>query len=264
VLRLFGSSVEARLVSGCRAMVEVAYAAWFWVTLAIAALIVWPLVALRWPGSHWRVFRRAARMLLGLWRLPIETRGAEAVSGPAVLIANHKSYLDGLVLAAVLPGEVTFVAKSELASGAFTRVFLKRLGAIFVERFDPKRGAEDARRIRAAARAGARLLFFPEGTTLHPRGLAAFRLGAFSTAADVELPLVPITIRGTDDVLPGHHWFPRRRQVRVVVGAAIAPRGREWKDALALRDAARRTILSELGEPDLAFRGPALRDAALA
>ena len=95
--------------------------------------------------------------------------------GGAVLVANHSSYVDGLALAAVLREPVAFVAKKELAGHTLAATFLRRLGAVFVERFRPETGVEDAEAVLAAASLNERLLFFPEGTLTRMPGLLAFR-----------------------------------------------------------------------------------------
>jgi 1-acyl-sn-glycerol-3-phosphate acyltransferase len=72
---------------------------------------------------------------------PFTVSGLEQVprGKPCVLVVNHASYLDGLVLMAVLPGPFGFVAKRELLERFILRVYLQRLGTEFVERFPPTR-----------------------------------------------------------------------------------------------------------------------------
>jgi 1-acyl-sn-glycerol-3-phosphate acyltransferase len=166
-------------------------------------------------------------------------------------VANHASYLDGLVLVAALPGETAFVAKKELATQVFAGRFLPRIGALFVERVDPERGARDTQITLTAARAGRRLLFFPEGTLSRMPGLMAFHLGAFVTAVEADLPVVPVTLRGTRSILRGEQWFPRRGSVNLHIGAPIFPEGKDFAAAIRLRDAARAATLAHCGEPDL-------------
>ena len=188
-------------------------------------------------------------------RAPQCFRRDHLVPGGAVLVANHASYLDGLALIAALPGETAFAVKHELAERFFAGLFLRRLGALFVERFDVERGIADTAHACSAAAAGARLLFFPEGTLTRRPGLLDFRLGAFLVAAEAGVPVVPVTLHGTRSILRGNQWFPRRGTVAVEVAPAVAPEGNDFAAALRLRDAARAAILSRCGEPDLAGEG---------
>jgi 1-acyl-sn-glycerol-3-phosphate acyltransferase len=162
------------------------------------------------------------------------------------------SILDGLIVSTILPGVYRYIAKREFTAQPLAGIFLRRLGAEFVERFDPGRSVLDARRLAALARSGKRLVFFPEGTFGAQPGLRPFHLGAFLAAAEAGVPVIPMAIRGTRAILPYPRWLPRRAPVEVVIGAPIFPQGHGWEAAIRLRDAARAHILAHCGEPDLA------------
>jgi 1-acyl-sn-glycerol-3-phosphate acyltransferase len=253
VARLSLAGLRPRVQHGLAALAELLYAGYWWIVLAVTAGIAWPLVVLL-PRRAWRwaLLRPLLRLALRLMGTPLEVSGLESLpAAGAILVANHASYLDGLVLVAALPGETAFVAKTELAAQVFAGRFLPRLGAVFVERVDPERGARDTQSALAAARAGRRLLFFPEGTLSRMPGLMAFHLGAFVAAVEAGLPVVPVTLRGTRSILRGDQWFPRRGAVSLHVGRPIPPDGGDFAAVLELRDAARAAILARCGEPDL-------------
>ncbi len=230
---------------------------WAVMAFALLALPVWLGVALtRQPASAWRLLHHAARLWLALAgiRLEVVDRSGPASSEARLLVANHASYLDGLVLIAALPAPGwRFVAKRELARSFWSRVFLQKLGCEFVERFDLQQGVADADRIASAAQRGEQLAVFPEGTFTRAPGLRPFRMGAFVAAASAGIGLQPVALAGTRDRLRADHWLPRRGAVRVTICPAIEPasQGNEWELALALRDAARATLLEACGEPDL-------------
>jgi 1-acyl-sn-glycerol-3-phosphate acyltransferase len=168
-----------------------------------------------------------------------------------MLLFNHSSYMDALVLAAALPGEPAFVAKKELAPQLFAGPFLRKLGTLFVERFDAEASLADAEKLTGVAREGRPLVFFPEGTFTRRPGLTRFYLGAFKIAAEAGLPVVPGVIRGTRSMLRANQWFPRHSSVSVDIGAPIAPDGTDFSAVVHLRDRAREAILSRCGEPDI-------------
>ncbi|MCX7827148.1 MAG: 1-acyl-sn-glycerol-3-phosphate acyltransferase [Verrucomicrobiae bacterium] len=193
-----------------------------------------------------------ARLFLRVARLPLVVRGLENLpaAGSCIVAANHASYADSMLLLATLPRHFSFVAKSELLTSFIARLYLRRLGTEFVERYDLQRGAQDAARLARAARAGRSLIFYPEGTFMREAGLLPFRMGAFAIAAQAGVPVVPVVIRGTRSMLRDGSWFPRRVPLSVVVGRPIMPDGGEWAAAVRLRDAARAEILRGCGEPD--------------
>ncbi|MEE9596147.1 MAG: lysophospholipid acyltransferase family protein, partial [Acidiferrobacterales bacterium] len=151
-----------------------------------------------------------------------------------------------------LPRAFKYVAKHELEDNFVSRIFLRRLGVEYVERFDKQRGIDDARRTAQVSRQGHSLIFFAEGTFVRTPGLLPFRMGAFVAAAEAGVPIVPVTLRGTRNKLRCDQWFVRRGGVSVIIGTPISPQGRDWSAAIALRDAARSEILRRCGEPDLA------------
>jgi 1-acyl-sn-glycerol-3-phosphate acyltransferase len=252
LLRLLGAGLRPFARRALRAAAALAYALYVWALFWLVAPLVWAASAvLPRPAWVWSLSRAAARLVLRLSGTPFRVHGLEQLpAGAYILVANHASYLDGIVLTAALPAPVSFVAKSELLDRLVPRLYLRRLGAYFVQRFDLARGTEDARRLAAEARAGARLAFFAEGTFERMPGLRAFHMGAFVAAAEAQLPLVPVAIRGTRAVLRADHWFPRRGAITVTIGAPLEPSGSDWAAAIALRDAARAEILRHCGEPD--------------
>jgi 1-acyl-sn-glycerol-3-phosphate acyltransferase len=188
-----------------------------------------------------------------LCRTPLSVTGTDQLRrlGPCVLVANHASYLDGLALVLALPGPVGFVAAADFAPRPVTGTLLKRLGCEFVTRRGPRVAAPDIRRLTAAVRSARSLVFFPEGSLSRVPGLRPFRLGAFSVAAAAAVPVVPVGIRGTRDILRPGHRFPRHGRVEVIVTNAIVPTGPDWPAVLRLRDDARRAVLEACGEHGL-------------
>jgi 1-acyl-sn-glycerol-3-phosphate acyltransferase len=255
VIRLGLAGVRPQLRRASQRASDVLYAGYAWSILGLCAAALWVAVALL-PRLSWRKAAASgmARLLLRLFGIPVRQRGLEHIpQGRAcVLVANHASYIDPLVLLAVLPASVDFVAKRELAGQFFARVLFRRLGVEFVERFDPQRGVEDTDRVLQAVQQGRSMVFFPEGTFARAPGLRPFRMGAFVVAAQTSVPLVPIAIHGTRSILRAEQWFPRRGAVTVTIEAPILPTGHDWSAAIALRDAARTQILRSCGEPDLA------------
>ena len=237
-----------------RAVTALLYAGYAWTMLFVIAVPVWLLVAAaRRPRLARTVCHGAAKLLVTLTGIRVTVTGLERLPHSAhVLAANHASYIDFILLGVALPPEhrYVFVAKREFVRQVIPRLFLEGVGAAFVERSDAEKGVEDVERVEQAARSGASPVFFPEGTFDRQPGLREFRLGAFLVAARTSLPVVPVGIRGARSILRDGSWFPRLSAAAVAVGAPIEPAGREWSDAIALRDRIRTELLSLSGEAD--------------
>jgi 1-acyl-sn-glycerol-3-phosphate acyltransferase len=157
-----------------------------------------------------------------------------------------------------LPRLLRFVAKAELGQNPWLGPALRRIETVFVERFETEKSVGDARKLGEMLRGGMPMVFFPEGTFTRRPGLMGFRLGAFAAAVEAGVPVVPITLRGTRSMLRGDSWFPRPGIISVDIGPPIYPilvrQGHDsdpWQTMIALRDATRRHILRQVGEPDL-------------
>jgi 1-acyl-sn-glycerol-3-phosphate acyltransferase len=144
---------------------------------------------------------RTARTILHVHGVDVTREGPEP-GWPCVVVANHLSYIDPLVVASVLP--CIAIAKGEARSWPLIGRGLAALGVIFVQRGDAHSGASALRSAWRALRAGAPVLNFPEGTTTDGRDVAPFRRGIFGLALLAGVPLVPARVAYDDPRVP---WF---------------------------------------------------------
>ncbi len=252
--RLVGADMVIQFRRKLRMTTDALYAAYVWMLFWILAPITW-LMASTLPLSawSWNISGIMARLFVRISGTPFLVRGADNLpTGACVLVVNHSSYLDGILVVAALSRQFSFVAKRELKERFISRVYLKHIGTEFVERFELERGVEDLKRLLQITRANHSLIFFPEGTFGRAPGLLPFRMGAFAVAAQAGVPVVPMTIRGTRVILRDGQWFPHRGTIDITIGAPIHPEGTDWPAVLKLRNAARAEILRHCGEPDLA------------
>jgi 1-acyl-sn-glycerol-3-phosphate acyltransferase len=239
-------SVPLRFVYGV-------YAVLVFVAVCLVALVgVFFLPTLRLRRATARV---AARTFFFLAGMPVRLRGLHHLpAGQCVVVANHASYLDGVVMTAALPPRFGFVIKREMNGVPLAGFLLRRIGSEFVERFNRHKGATDARRVLRTAASGHSLVFFPEGTFTTEVGLGKFHSGAFAIAAHAACPVVPAVILGTRRNMPATRVLPRPGTIEVRFEQPISAAGEasEGDATVRLRDAARAVILAQLGEPDLA------------
>ncbi len=267
VVRL-ASSGAGRTVSHALAKVgEFAYGAYTWfMALMLGALALLAVIALPQGQSRRRAVNSLARLFVRAAAVPVRIVGAEHLAGPGPLmvVANHASYTDAIVLLTVLPESCHFVAKRELRRHWLLRVLLHGLDTRFVERFDIEQSVAAGHELVAAARQGESLVFFPEGTFTRESGLRSFHVGAFLAAAAAGVPVIPVALRGTRLVLRDGQWLPRRFPIAITVLPPLRPDGDDWAAALRLRDRSRKAMLAACGEPDLGMpRAGSIREDTL-
>jgi 1-acyl-sn-glycerol-3-phosphate acyltransferase len=261
--------LKPRLRTGFQQLKAALYASWCWLLYCLLAPIVGVLVFIL-PAEklRWTVMRLAVKFLAALTGTRITAHGLDNLtekSETCIFVSNHASYLDGYVITALLDHPFSFVAKAELKTNSIVHILLKRIGTLFVERFDQQKGIKDAKTLTDKGKANRALFFFPEGTFMRMPGLLPFRMGAFETAARNGLPIVPIAIRGTRSILRADSWFPRHGAISATFGEPIIIENTlsgeqdKWSKALQLRDKTREWLLLHCGEPDLGHERPRLK-----
>lgn len=195
---------------------------------------------------------RMARFWFLITGVRLKVNGAEHFNlQHSVVVANHASYLDGIIMQAVLPPSFGFVIKREATQVPLVHFLLRRIGSEFVERRNRYRSGQDARRIVELVKSGSSVAVFPEGTFETKPGLAQFRPGAFAAAIAGELPVVPVVIEGSRAMLAANQILPRPGYITVT---ALPPLQVQGEGRAAMQDIAKRSrsaILSVLKEPDL-------------
>jgi fatty-acyl-CoA synthase len=143
-------------------LLEFGYTGYVGALLALTLPVLWVLVHLSRRGQpvH-RLVRTWCRVVLALGGCPVQVVGFESLGGTGPAAANHASYVDALVLVAVLPPGCRFVAKRELADAPLIGSVLRKGGHLVVGRADLSRSVADAERVTAALRGGVSPVVFP-------------------------------------------------------------------------------------------------------
>lgn len=242
------------LKRACREILHAIYGIYAVCVFVVLSLLAFPLVLLPFDiATRRHIAHVTAGLFFTVAFIRVRLLDAELLpQGPCVVVANHASYLDGVVLKASLPARFCFVIKKEVSRIPIAGMLLRRIGSEFVDRFNRHAGGMDARRLLKAADAGQALAFFPEGTFLAEPGVGKFHTGAFAIAARTKLPVVPICIRGTREILPSTRYIPRPGRIDIQVLPSISMENRNTAEAVAAaRDLARARIVAVAGEPDL-------------
>jgi fatty-acyl-CoA synthase len=199
-----------------------------------------------WTGGRW-VLRAGTKAA----RLPVVRSGPPLPQGGAILVSNHASYLDWLVLTLALEEPFLFTAKASVFTMPLLGRMVERLGHIRVDRGQLAGRQDSYRAAMAAAQRGRLVHFFPEATFTPACGLRPFRLGAFQLAAELGLPIIPVAILGTRQALRDGHQLIEHADLEVRVLPAIPPPQFNLREIARARDHVRDLLAREVGEPVL-------------
>ena len=119
-----------------------------------------------------------------------------------VIAVNHQSLYDIFVLYGWLPVDSRWVAKNEVRHIPILGYYCYKAGHIYIDRSDHKTAVDSINAAKNKIVDGTSIVFFPEGTRSMTGDLIEFKKGAFKFALDVNLPILPVTITGTKDILP--------------------------------------------------------------
>ena len=217
------------------------------VGLATAAFGSVSLVVGLWDknGSQQHfIARQWARVLLRIAMSPVKLEHAERMQArePAVYVSNHLSYYDTPVLFAKLPFQFRILAKSPLWKIPFIGWYLERSGQVSIDQSSARAGVASLGRGVKTLQSGLPLVVFPEGGRAFNGQLQTMAAGAAWMAIKAQVPIVPLTLVGTYELLPIHVYVLRPRPVKLIVGEPISTVGMTTKDAEALTERVKRVI----------------------
>jgi len=194
-----------------------------------------------WAGTDW------ARQVLKAAGTPVIAEGLESIprNQPVIYASNHSSMFDIWALFATLPGSVRFVAKRELFKIPLLGAAMHAAGHIPIDRAARKKAFEAYdEAARTIQRGTSSIIVFPEGTRSRTGELLPFKNAPFGLAIAAQVPIVPVYVHHTFEILPKGAWRLRPRPIRLLVGAPIPTAGLAPDDRERLRDQVRAAMVA--------------------
>jgi 1-acyl-sn-glycerol-3-phosphate acyltransferase len=201
-----------------------------------------PRTASRLSGVPW------ARVMAWVTPMRVRVEGREHIdpSQSYVLVSNHQSQYDIFVLYGWLGVDFKWVMKKELRNVLGIGVACERLGHIYIDRSNHAAALATLEKAKNTIVEGTSVVFFPEGTRSRSGKLKPFKKGAFRMAVDLGLPILPLTIVGTRDVLPAGTSDLMPGSARLVIHPPVSVSGCSIKDCERLSNQVRDVIASSL------------------
>ncbi len=166
----------------------------------------------------------------------VATRGLRHIrkNQPYIVMANHQSHYDVVALMGYLPLQFRWVMKIELRRIPFFGYCCERIGTISIDRGDSEKARQSLQSAGEKIRAGASIMFFPEGTRSPDGRLLPFKKGGFVIALAAGVPILPVTVRGGRAILPKGtlKMIPGRMEVIVHEPISVSGYTNETKEDL--------------------------------
>jgi 1-acyl-sn-glycerol-3-phosphate acyltransferase len=155
---------------------------------------------------------------------------------PYVFMSNHASTVDIWALYVALPIIVRMIAKKQLAAIPILGWGMWAGRFIFIDRHNAASARRSIERAKERIQGGESVLIFPEGTRTRDGNMLPFKKGGFHLAIDAGVPIVPVALTGTRELMPRGSWLVRPGQVTVTVGEPIETTGLSPDDREQLLD----------------------------
>ncbi len=188
----------------------------------------WGITRPDWWGSF--ASRWWARIIIWASLIPVTVEGKENIdrSTSYVFVANHQGAYDIFLICGFLGAEIRWMLKRSLEKIPFLGIGCRHAGYIYVDKGNPGAVRATYRRAEQALQGGASLMAFPEGSRTKTGQLNRFKKGAFALADELQLPVVPMTINGSYDILPPQRdgGFICRHPLKLTIHEPILPQSR--------------------------------------
>lgn len=198
----------------------------------------WGSFASRWWG----------KTIIRLSLLPVDVKGRENIEPGTsyVFVANHQGQYDILLVCGYLGAEIRWMMKRSLEKVPFLGIACKHAGYIFVDKGNAGKVRATYRRAEEAMKNGASIMVFPEGSRSRTGRMGEFHRGAFTLADELQLPVVPMTINGSYNVMPRGKALIEYHRLSLTIHKPIYPISKGQENIDYIKEESQRVINSAL------------------
>jgi len=209
----------------------------------LLTIITYPLDRKGRVGHHWaRLWGRTALLAN---RVRVRVEGLENVKGrgPYIFMSNHQGSYDIFALLGYLPFQFKWLAKKELFSIPILGWAMTAAGYISIDREGTRKTVEAMKQAARKIQDGMSVVIFPEGSRTPDGSIQPFRKGGFTLAIRSQVPIVPISINGSREIMSKDRLTASSGEIRVRIGPPIETHDYSVKSRNALMEKVRETIM---------------------
>ena len=202
------------------------------ITSVFFAIFISPKIASKYIGSLW------AKVIAISTPMFVEIEGKENIKKNTsyIITPNHQSQYDIMVLYGWLGIDIKWVMKKELRKVPMLGYACEKMGHVFINRTNKKNALETLEETKGKLANGASIIIFPEGTRSKINEIGIFKRGAFSLAIDLKTEILPITIIGTNKILPPDTFNILPGKVKMIIHKPISTTNYTDQDVMILCD----------------------------
>ena len=216
-------------------------AIYLWVIIATLIVGLTVILVSFIPNSEnfiHKLARAWGRSIVWVSRIKVQVFGSAHLpsSGAVIYMSNHQSNFDIPVFYSALPVQFRWLAKAELFKIPIFGRAMSGAGYISIDRSDPRSALRSLKNAAAKIRNGTSVLIFPEGTRSREGNLLPFKTGGFTLAIDAGVPIIPLAIQGTRQVMAKGDKLIHFGKVRIRLMPPVETAGHTRKNKKALMD----------------------------
>lgn len=216
-----------------------------WTIVCVACVAFMPLKWQYWGCNN--IWSPGLLIIIGA-RLDVKGRENLKKSNQYIIIGNHTSWGDIIVLFISIKQMLRFIAKAELAKLPLIGFMMKRMGMVFVERGNAHKSAQSVKSTLDKIKGGAKMVGFPEGTRSKTGKIGDFKKGLIMIAVKSGIDIIPVGLENVYNVWPRNNYAFRPGKVKVVIGEPISTSGYDESNISELVEKVKQTVASLSGQ----------------
>ena len=189
-----------------------------------------------------------SRLNLALSGVSVSLEGEDRIdkNQPYIVMANHQSHYDVFALMGLIPLQLRWIIKMELRKIPLFGYACERVGYIFIDRGNHEKAMQSLKAAGEKIRAGASVIFFPEGTRSVDGTLRTFKKGGFVIALEARVPILPVTVLGGKEILPKGNLRILPGEMKLIIHDPIPVHGYTYETKEQLMERVRTAIEADM------------------